>query len=140
MRLGDGEASGTIVNDDVTSAGTVSPEEQHFVYLVNRARHDPVAYQVERSLSIDLSSVTPRPPLAVSESLFASARFHAGEMATHNYFEHQSPVTGKWPNKLARDFGYPLPPQFLDGVNNIESIAAGGAARHGARSSGQLDR
>jgi uncharacterized protein YkwD len=51
----------------------------------------------------------PRPPLAVSNSLFTSAEFHADEMATYDYFAHQSAVTSDWPNKMARDAGYALP-------------------------------
>jgi hypothetical protein len=127
VTLADGEAVGTILNDDDSGAFAVSPEEQLFVYLVNRARRNPVNFQQEHSLPVDLSTVEPQPPLAVHEDLFASARFHAHEMATHNYFAHQSPVTGDWPNAMAREHGYPLPPQFLDNVNNIESIAAGTA-------------
>ena len=46
-------------------------------------------------------------------------------MATYNYFSHQSQVTGEWPNKMARDAGYPLPAFLLDSANNIESLAAG---------------
>ena len=73
---------------------SVLPEEQLFVYLLNRARNDPVAYQQEQNLSVDLSYVTPRAPLAVNDKLFASSSFHANEMATYNYFGHQSQVTG----------------------------------------------
>jgi hypothetical protein len=99
--------------------------EQLFVYLLNRARHDPLAYQIERGLNVDLSSVDPRPPLAINSSLHGSARFHAEEMAKFNYFAHQSQVTGRWPNRNARDHGYPLPASWSDDANNIESIAAG---------------
>ncbi|MEX2119078.1 MAG: DUF4214 domain-containing protein [Pirellulales bacterium] len=104
---------------------SVSAEEQHFVYLLNRARHDPVAYQLEAGLSVDLSGVAPRPPLAVNNDLFDSAEFHATEMATFNYFDHQSHVTGDWPNKMARDQGYVLPAFWSDTANFIESLAAG---------------
>jgi hypothetical protein len=104
---------------------SVSAVEQEFVYLLNRARHDPVAYQAEENLPVDLSYVTPRGPLAVNDSLFESAEFHADEMATHNYFDHQSQVTGDWPNKMARDHGYPLPASWTDDANYIESLAAG---------------
>jgi uncharacterized protein YkwD len=127
VTLADGEAVGTILNDDDSGSYGVSAEEQLFVYLVNRARRNPVAFQQEHGLPVDLSTVESRPPLAVHEDLFASARFHADEMTTHNYFAHQSPVTGDWPNRMAREHGYPLPAAFLDNVNNIESIAAGTA-------------
>lgn len=104
---------------------SITPLEQHFIYLVNRARHDPVAYQLENSLPVDLSDVEPRPPLAVNNQLNASARFHAVEMANFNYFAHQSPITGDHPNKMVRDQGYPLPSFFPDDANYVESIAAG---------------
>ena len=104
---------------------SVLAAEQEFVYLLNRARHDPVAYEIEQGLSVDLSYVDPRPPLAVNDSLFASARFHAEEMAEHDYFAHQSAVTGDWPNKMARDHGYALPSWYPVDGNNIESLAAG---------------
>ncbi|HIQ23240.1 MAG TPA: hypothetical protein EYH34_18605 [Planctomycetes bacterium] len=104
---------------------SVTGEEQELVYLLNRARHDPVAYQLEEDLSVDLSDVSPRPPLAVNDSLFASAGFHAEEMATYDYFDHQSPITGDWPNKMARDHGYALPASWSNDANYIESIGAG---------------
>jgi len=102
------------------------------VYLINLARHDPAAYQVEQNLPVDLSYVTPRAPLAVNQDLFDSAAFHAEEMATHNYFGHQSQVTGDWPNKMARDEGYALPSWYPNDKNYIESIAAGYATPQAA--------
>jgi len=105
---------------------SVAPEEQLFVYELNRARHDPVAYQQEQQLSVDLSYIPVRGPLAIDDSLYGSAGFHAEEMATYNYFGHQSQVTGDWPNKMARDHGYQLPTAWADNNNYIESIAAGG--------------
>ena len=54
-------------------------------------------------MSVDLSAVVPRAPLAVNDKLMASSDFHATEMAVHNYFGHQSQVTGEWPNKMVRD-------------------------------------
>jgi uncharacterized protein YkwD/predicted secreted protein len=104
---------------------SVAADEQQFIYLLNRARHDPVAYQQEAHLSVDLSAVAPRPPLAVNDTLEASSQFHAQEMARFNYFGHQSQVTGDWPNKMARDQGYTLPSFFPSNNNTIESLAAG---------------
>ncbi len=106
---------------------SVGAEEQLFVYLLNRTRHDPVAYQQEQNLPVDLSYVTPRGPLAVNDKLFASSEFHAQEMATYNYFAHQSQVTGDWPNKMVRDQGYPLPSYFPNDRNSVESLVAGGS-------------
>jgi hypothetical protein len=103
----------------------VAPEEQLFVYLLNRARHNPVVYAQENNLGVDLSYVTPRGPLAVNNNLYNSAEFHAVEMAVHNYFGHQSAVTGDWPNKMARDAGYVLPAAWPNDNNFIESLAAG---------------
>ena len=86
-------------------------------------------------LPTDLIGVLPQPPLAINESLVDSSRLHAQEMASSNYFAHESAVTGKWPNLLAREAGYPLAMQvpnsgggvFLlrDDSNQIESIVAG---------------
>ena len=107
---------------------TVTAEEQLFVYLLNRARANPVAYQQEASIPlsvVDLSTVTPRQPLAINTQLFSSAQVHADDMAQNNYFAHQSPITNAWPNKLARDAGYPLPGAWADDANYIESIGAG---------------
>jgi hypothetical protein len=107
---------------------TVTAEEQLFVYLLNRARANPVAYQQEANIPlsvVDLSTVTPRQPLAINTQLFASAQVHADDMAQNNYFEHLSPITNAWPNKLARDAGYPLPAGWENDANFIESIGAG---------------
>ena len=46
-------------------------------------------------------------------------------MAENDYFAHQSPVTGDWPNAVARSHGYPLPAWWPDAANNIESIHRG---------------
>lgn len=104
---------------------SASAEEQQFVYLLNRARHDPAAYQREAELAVDLSAVAPRPPLAVNDHLMRSAGLHSDEMAQYDYLAHQSPVTGVWPNKRAREQGYPLPSAWSNDNNYIESIAAG---------------
>jgi len=80
-------------------------EEQQFVYLLNLARHDPAAYQRIAGLTVDLSGVAPRPPLAVNEQLMRSAELHADEMAQYDYLDHRSPVTGLWPKQLVRQQG-----------------------------------
>lgn len=103
----------------------ITGEEQQFVYLLNYARNNPAAYQAEYHLAADLSQAPARPPLAVNDKLFASAGGHAEEMAQFNYFNHQSQVTGKWPNQMALDQGYQLPSFFAGDANYIESIAAG---------------
>src|SRR5262245_28285539 len=80
-------------------APAVAAEEQLFVYVLNRARHDPVAYQIEQSLPVDLSGVASQPPLAVNDKLFNSTEFHASDMATRNYFSHNTPE-GLTPNEM----------------------------------------
>ncbi|GEM_PF-2643706 len=111
----------------------VSAAEQSFVYALNRARHDPIAYQLERSLPVDLGYVAPQPPLAINTQLMNSSEFKSSEMASLNYFSHTS-VTGETPNELARRFGFELPYSLTVGSttyvigstgNQIESLAAG---------------
>ncbi|NLF73847.1 MAG: hypothetical protein GX575_32965 [Candidatus Anammoximicrobium sp.] len=104
---------------------SVTAEEQQFVYLLNLARHDPGAYQREAGLAVDLSGIVPRPPLAVNDCLMQSAGLRADEMAEHDYVAHRSPVTGDWPNRIARHQGYALPSHWPDDDNYVESIAAG---------------
>lgn len=120
-------------------------QELHFLYEVNRARHDPVSWAAERGV-VELHvapnrivDAAPRPPLAFSEVLHDSARFKAEEMAANDYFAHQSQVGPDflWPNELLRLFGYPLPTQLPnpddpfsffvlpDDGNQVESLAAG---------------
>jgi hypothetical protein len=119
-------------------------EEQLFVYEVSRARSDPPGWAIEMGIDqtiggdgrpTDLIGVAPQPPLAINELLVESSRLHAEEMAANNYFAHQSAVTWKWPNLLAREAGYPLAMTvpfsgggffvLPDDSNQIESIAAG---------------
>ena len=99
--------------------------EQAMIYELNRARANPQRYAAEQSLGTLLDGIIARPPLAVNNDLVSSARFKSEEMATNNYFAHQSAVTGDWPNKIARDHGYPLHTSLSDTANNIESLAAG---------------
>lgn len=106
---------------------SVGAEEQLFVYLLNRARNNPVAYQQEAALPVSLAYVPARAPLAVNDQLFASTEFKAEEMATYNYFDHQSHVTGMWPNQLVRSTGYALPALFANNANYLESISYGWA-------------
>jgi Ca2+-binding RTX toxin-like protein len=46
-------------------------------------------------------------------------------MAANDYFAHQSPITGRWPNAVARANGYELPDWWPDAANNIESLHKG---------------
>jgi hypothetical protein len=139
---------GTTVAAVAVRAADPTTQELHFLYEVNRARHDPPAWAAEYGLGsqnggdglpVTLIGVEPRPPLALNTTLVASARFKGQEMATNNYFGHKSEVgpTFYWPNELARNvFGYPLAMTvpdpcgpscytFDDDSNQIESISAG---------------
>jgi len=103
----------------------VSPQEQLFIYMLNRARHDPVAYQQEAGLSVSLSGVAARPPLAVNNDLSDSAQYHSDDMiVAPYYFGHQSP-TGEWPNEMVRDQGYALDAAWPNNDNYVESLVAG---------------
>jgi len=93
------------------------------LYQLNGARWDPAGYA--EASGIDLQGTLPRPPLANNSQLTDSAAFKADEIAEYGYFAHQSPVTGMWPNELARDWGYALPAPFPDDTNNIESLHSG---------------
>lgn len=99
-------------------------DAQALVYEINLARWDPAAYRARSGVAIPQDTL-PRPPLAINQDLGESARFKADEIATSGYFAHQSAVTGLWPNRLARDHGYPLPGLFPDDDNNIESLHGG---------------
>ncbi|MCB9933434.1 MAG: hypothetical protein H6841_08440 [Planctomycetes bacterium] len=98
--------------------------EMAFIYELNRARSDPQLYDTENGLGGILNGVAAQPPLALNQNLVQSARFHANEMAVNGYFAHQSAVTGDWPNKMARDAGYPLVSSWTNDANYIESLAA----------------
>jgi len=93
------------------------------LYQLNGARWDPARFA--ETSGIDLQGTLPRPPLATNSHLTDSAAFKADEIAEYDYFAHQSPVTGMWPNELARDWGYALPTPFPDDANNIESLHTG---------------
>jgi serralysin len=114
VSMGDAAASGR---------GVWSPEEQQFVYELNRARWIPSGVEAEAGLAA--GTLLPAPPLAPSDTLADAAGFRSDEMAQGNYFDHQSPITGDWPNAVARDYGYLLPAYWPDQANSIESIHRG---------------
>ena len=93
------------------------------IYEINRARHDPQAYDTANALGGILVGITPSPPLAVHLRLTTSSRFHSQEMATNGYFAHTSPITGNQPNLMVRNAGYPLIASFPSAANNLESLA-----------------
>lgn len=99
-------------------------EAQLVVYEINRARRSPADFAIEANITLS-EAVAPRPPVALNSQLDASANFKANEMATFSYFAHQSQATGVWPNRLARENGYPLPAWWSDDANYIESLNSG---------------
>jgi len=117
----------------------VSDAEQYFIYALNRARHDPAAYQTESGANVNLTAVTPRPPLAVNANLTGAAGYKSGDMAARNYFAHTAPGLSpgdpsETPNELVRRYGYDLPETVRIGDttyiqptvgNQVESLAGG---------------
>ena len=101
----------------------VAQDQQALLFQMNLARWDPAGFAA--TTGIDLGDTLPRPPVAVNPELTASAAFKADEIAQNEYFSHQSSVTGMWPNALARATGFPLPAEFPDDSNNIESLHSG---------------
>ena len=99
--------------------------EQQLVYEINRARRNPVAYAA--ALGLNGAGLLPRPPLAIDDHLAASASFRAADLAAGAPFTHIS-SDGRWPNELARDYGYLLPVWWEDHANYIESLASGSTA------------
>lgn len=97
--------------------------EQQLVYEINLARRHPAAFAA--SLGLSGAGLLPRPPVAIDGALAASSSFKAADLADGAPFDHQS-SDGRWPNELARDFGYPLPSWWVDDANYIESIAYAG--------------
>lgn len=119
-------AAATLIPPGSSGASStgVTAWEQWFIYELNRARWNPGQYAAEMGVSLP-GPIGALPPLAPSTELTAAARFKATEMAIHNYFQHKSPITQKWPNRLVRDHGYDLHPASPDDANHVESIWQG---------------
>jgi uncharacterized protein YkwD len=100
-----------------------SAEEQQFVYLLNQARWNPES--VTAAAGLAPGTFLPQPPLAINASLAASAQSRSNDMAANHYFAHQSPISGVWPNSVARTNGYELPSWWPDDANTIESLHMG---------------
>jgi len=99
-------------------------DAQQLVYEMNLARWNPSAYAVASGAPVPLG-IPARPPVALNPALGNSAMFKANEIADFDYFSHQSAVTGKWPNELAREHGFSLPDWWADDANYIESLQGG---------------
>ena len=114
-------------------------DAQLFLYLLNRCRHDPAAFQQEygQYMTIDISNYTPQMPLAVNADLSFAAEWKANDMETDGYFSHKTADTPPWPdmwaNELAWDAGYNLTGRFPWGQNDIESLWGGANATDAGR-------
>lgn len=99
-------------------------EEQAALAYLNQARQNP--QEIAQDLGIDLSGVTPRPPLVVDPILARVAKQRVEDFAARNYVAHVDP-DGIGPNRKVADAGYPLPSFYLDNPANnfIESLWAG---------------
>ncbi len=113
-----------------------SDKEQHMIWLINRARSNPQAYEDEviADAGINLAEpfedglldgVAAQPPLALHKGLVTSARWHSEEMITNDYFDHYSAAEDIWPNSMIAATGYSLNAIFPANSNQVESIAAG---------------
>ncbi len=78
--------------------------EQLYLEELDDARFDPAAFGV--SLGLDLSSVAPSQPLAMSPLLVESARLHSQDMIAQNYFSHTAP-DGSGPEQRIQATGFP---------------------------------
>ena len=77
--------------------------EQLYLEELNDARFDPAAFGV--SLGLDLSSVAPSQPVAMSTLLVESARLHSQDMIAQNYFSHTAP-DGRGPEQRIQAAGF----------------------------------
>ncbi len=108
-----------------TPADAWTAEEMQAVYDLNLARRNPVLWGIEHG--VDLSGIPARPPLAPNNLLAASAAFRAEDLAATggDYGHRMSPPDSRWPNQVARDFGYPLPSWWSGDANYIEGYLGG---------------
>jgi hypothetical protein len=90
----------------------LTPLEQYFLELVNRARANPAGEaqryglsDLNQGLSPGTISATPKAPLAPNQLLLNAARAHSQDMFTRNYFEHTNPE-GKSPGDRIAAAGY----------------------------------
>jgi len=124
----------------------VSPAEQWLVYELNRARWNPTAYAAAAGVT-PAAPVIPQPPLAISDSLFGSTGFKAQQTVEHlsNFqsdptksWYHCSNATGSWvcPNRIASQYGYPLPSWWTLDANYIEVYWASNGNGHPSNVSG----
>ena len=118
----------------VAGAPEITPEEQWFIYDLNRARSDPAGYAAEHGMNLT-KNLAPQPPLAVNLDLSESSGFKAYEWGTFYSYpgglptSHCSPLTGICPDELAWNYGYRHPWGTNDG-NSIEGVWASNGISH----------
>jgi len=122
------------VNNPVDDNGTTlyrTEAKKAFDYL-NQIRANPESYS--QQIGVDLSDVEKRPTLKWNNTLQKVAEDKARDMATRNYFSHQTPE-GKGINIMINEAGYIIPADWYSdpAFNYFESLAAG----WGSVSSGQ---
>ena len=95
---------------------SMSPQEQLFIELVNRARADPAAevlrnpnvFDINQDVAEDrLISLEPKQPLAPHQALTDAMIGHVNDLLARDYFAHESPEGGT-PSSRAMDAGYPI--------------------------------
>lgn len=74
---------------ELLSGASPTPLEQQFLEELNDARANPAQYGA--SIGVDLSGVSPAPPLAFDTRLIAAARLHSQDMNDRAYFAHNTP-------------------------------------------------
>ena len=119
-------------------AGDPAPDEQLVLEIINRARANPTAEGTRLSTFSPVplpggditegldnpGNVGPRPPLAMSKLLLATARAHSDDMYNRDYFTHDtlSPPTQTWDQRINAG-GY-----FGSLGENIATASSGTAA------------
>jgi|GEM_PF-2181724 len=111
--------------EDRQLLSAASAIEVELAWLLNQARARPGAYAAATNQPAEVRSIKAQPPLAINPSLNDSAQARSSELATYNYFAHQSVVTGLWPNQIALSAGFQLTSVAPAESNNIESLYGG---------------
>lgn len=111
--------------EDRQLLSAASATEVELAWLLNQARARPKAYAQATNQPVEVRSIKAQPALAINPALNDSAQTRSSELATHNYFAHQSSVTGLWPNQIALSAGFQLTSVASAESNNIESLYGG---------------
>lgn len=90
-------------------SGAGEPNDEFVQELFDLMSHDPAQQ---------------RPMLMPNDKLMSAAYSHAVDMATRDFFSHETP-DHIWPNQRVREAGYHLPDDWPNDKNYVESICAG---------------